>query len=122
MGLNLGGDLSDFFFLEFVYGLLHVRLYLGWDLSDFIYLFISEFVSGPLLSQFFFFKIVLVLLNWSLIKLGLLNYFFLKKKKKLWLKALNFDDNFILGFIKKKKKLGLKIFFFLGPINFFWEP
>jgi hypothetical protein len=70
------GFVRYFFSLEFVYGLLHVRLYLGWDLSDFIYLFISEFVSGPLLSQFFFFKIVLVLLNWSLIKLGLLNYFF----------------------------------------------
>ena len=65
VGLYLGWDLSDFFFIiffpEFVYELSHVGLYLGWDLSDFIYLFIFlnlcelSPVCGLLLSQFFFF-------------------------------------------------------------------
>jgi hypothetical protein len=88
-----------------VYGLSHVGLYLGWDLSDFIYLFIiffSKFVCGLssmcglLLSQFFYFFIVLVLLNWGLMKLKpfkLLNF--------LWLEALNFDDNFFWALLKK---------------------
>jgi hypothetical protein len=59
-----------FFFPEFVYKLSHVGLYLGWDLSDLIYLllFFSELVCRLLLSQFFF-LIILVLLNWGLMKL-----------------------------------------------------
>jgi hypothetical protein len=58
------------FFPEFVYKLSHVGLYLGWDLSDLIYLlfFFSELVCRLLLSQFFF-LIILVLLNWGLMKL-----------------------------------------------------
>jgi hypothetical protein len=47
-----------------------VGLYLGWDLSDFIYLlllFLNLCVGCCFLN--FFFLIVLVLLNWGLMKL-----------------------------------------------------
>jgi hypothetical protein len=72
--LYLRWDLSNFvyllFFPEFVCGLSHVGLYLEWDLSDFFFPeFVCRlsFVCRLLLSQFFL--VVLVLLNWGLMKL-----------------------------------------------------
>jgi hypothetical protein len=66
--LYLRWDLSNFvyllFFPEFVCGLSHVGLYLEWDLSDFF--FLNLCVGCCFLN---FFLIVLVLLNWGLIKL-----------------------------------------------------
>jgi hypothetical protein len=69
---------------------------------------------GSCFLKIFFFLIVLVLLNWGLMKLRpfkLLIFF-------LWLKALNFDDNFFWALLKKKKNWAFNFFFF-GPIFFF---
>jgi hypothetical protein len=85
------------FFLEFVYELSYVGLYLGWDLSDFIYLlFFSEFVCETVAFSIFF-LIIIVLLNWGLMKLRPFKLLIF-----LWLEALNFDDNFFLALLKKK--------------------
>jgi hypothetical protein len=64
-------------------------------------------------SIFFFFLIVLVLLNWGLMKLRPFKLLIF-----LWLEALNFDDNFF--FWALLKKIWALNFFFFGPINFFF--